>query len=169
MKNLLIALPIILIPSLAFAGLDFTPTVQNNAMLILFLISIVSVVAAGIGKILWDSIQKKLDGQTVKAQEKEDEAYKAEMKLKEQEISQIKVRVDRIELEQNVCSRNLPMTYVTRQEYDKFVLQHREEFASIMNRMEGMIKEFKNDIKVDMQDQIDRLVDVIGRLIKEKE
>ena len=169
MKKVLVILIIfIAIPSLAYAGVDFTKVVADNAMLLLFLTSTIALFAAGIGKIIWSKMDMRLDQQTKKAEDKEDEIYRTEMKAKEQEISQLKMRLDRIEVEETVCQRNLPLTYVTRQEYDKFVLQHREEFSGLMTRMEGMIREFRNEIKTDMQDQMDRIVDLIGKLIDTK-
>jgi len=169
MKNILIpTLLLINLPSLAYASVDFTQTVSGNAMLLLFLTSVVAVVAAFIGKIIWSKMEKKLEEQTKKAENKEEEVYRSELKLKEQEITQLKVRVDRIELEQNSCQRNLPMAYVTRPEYDKFVLQHREEFTNLMNRMEGMIKEVRVEIKTDMQVAIDRIVELVGTLMDKK-
>jgi len=167
MKKLLYyVIPItFLLPTMAYAVdayLDATKTIQDHAMLIiLFCLFLFAV-----GKYLWDKLVAKLEEQQIENKIQEDKTWTAELKLKEQEISQLKERLDRVEVEQNSCSKGLPIIYVTRSEYDKFTEIHRTDINGITLKLEGMMKELRIEIKEDLQENINRIISVLNEVIK---
>lgn len=158
-------IPLFLFPTYAYAiqaQVDFSKTVEEHAMLII-LFGIMAILGAiGVGKYYLN----KLDEKTKKSEDQEERIYDAELKLKDQEIKQLKDRVDKIENEHNTCNRTLPLSYVTRAEYDKFTEQHRIDLNGITARLENMMKDLKVELKEDMQQNIERIINLLNEVIK---
>lgn len=153
----------------AFAGgMDYLETIKQNAGLIVFLFTTLG------GAVVWgikqyfENMRTELRDALQKADKNEAQAEQAGTRLMQRELDAVKgalitvsERLGRFESEQVVCQRNLPLQFITRTEFERFQTQAREDSMSFQNRMENMIKDFKNELKSDMQTQLERLIDVI--------
>jgi hypothetical protein len=168
-KLLFYGLLLVAVPVSAFAlgsQVDFTAGIMEHAGLILALMFTLGPGVAFYGKMLLDKNQKAIDDKTKRIEEQEDKAFKAELDSKEVEIKALKERVDKFEAEHNLCNRSLPVNYVTRAEYDKFTEQHRVDIGGITNRLENMIRDLRIEIRNDMQDNINRIIDLLKEMNK---
>lgn len=166
MKTLFYAMSLLAAPSISNAGVDFTSTIQNNAMLILFLMCTLCSAGAIVIKIFWDKMEKRIQDSTKASEDNEEKAWNAELRLKQQEAQQLKDRVDRIESDHNLCNRSMPTIYVTKAEYNTFIEQYRTDSNQMWLTLKQEIKELKNELKSDVQEQIDRIVGLLNDAIK---
>lgn len=151
---------LLMMPTMAYAIPE--QTIENNYILLLWASLGTITALLALAKISWDWINKKFEEKRIKIESQEEKAYKAEMNLRDQEIAQLKERVILFEKEHRECNRNLPLTYVTKNEYDKYMAQHREDTQSMINRFEAMMREFKTEIREDMSLHIERIIALIS-------
>lgn len=149
-------------------GMEFTEVVKENAGLIVFLSTTIGGGLIWAAKQYFENMKTELHNALQKADKNEAQAEQAGNKLFQRELDAVKGtlmaisdRITRFEGEQISCQRNLPLSFVTRTEFERFQTQTREDNMSFQNRMETMIKDFKNELKSDMQMQLERLIDAI--------
>lgn len=163
MSKILLTLgTLFLFPSLTFAIPGSESIIEEYAGLLLYLAGITGAFLLAIGKIAWDKLSKNLEDKKAEIEKKEEKAHSAEVKLRDQDIIQIKERLNALEKDHRECNKSLPIQYVTKAEYDKYMAQHREDTQSMMSKFEVMMKEFKADIKEEMQINIERIITLIS-------
>lgn len=174
-KFILPSLLVPLISSPAYASIDvFGDTIKEHGMLLLLIGSLIVVSGNWFYQRLVSNLEQKIKDAKELAEKREEEAEEVGMRLHQRELDTVRTaqnalldRLNKVETEQVNCQRNLTMQFVTRTEYDRFQAQHREDVNALATRMESMIKDFKNELKEDMQDQIDRIITVINEVIKQ--
>ena len=149
-------------------SIDFTQTVSEHAMLLVLVLICLGAASVLAMKFFFDRMSNSLRTSQTEIALQGSELIRAQNQIKQNELEYMKAEVNTLKSQQgafeskhNACLATMPVTYVQKTDYDRFVAEHRAELQHISTKVEGMIKDLKAEIKEDLEHQIERILKLL--------